>query len=204
MSLAAGDCRPTVADLTPCRIASGSFVRRPYVCGCVSSQMGGKCTMTSAGETAPGMPRLHPERLRTRAEFVRAGRGARQYSDTLAIHFAANARAGIEPPRFGFTVTKKTGNSVERNRIRRRLREALRHATALEAMGGGDYVIVARREAISRDFAALIGDLERAVRQANRKANLKAGTRANAGPTQPGKSAGTDLELRRDGQVTAR
>ncbi len=53
------------------------------------------------------------------------------------------------PLRFGFTVTKKTGNAPERNRIRRRLREAVRRAgEGLEGIGG-DFVLIGRREALA-------------------------------------------------------
>ena len=68
--------------------------------------------------------------------------------------------------RVGLTVTKKTGGAVERNRIRRRLREALRHAKALSTEPETDYVLVARREALTLPFATLVADLETAVRRA--------------------------------------
>lgn len=55
-------------------------------------------------------------------------------------------------PRFGFTVTKKTGNSVIRNRIRRRLREIVRLHAAGDARPGMDYVLVGRIEALTAGF----------------------------------------------------
>ena len=75
---------------------------------------------------------------------------------------ALQKESAAEGPRIGFTVTRKTGGSVERNRIRRRLKEALRAAGPLEARADCDYVLVARREALTRDFAALVADLRSA------------------------------------------
>ncbi|MGH6800236.1 MAG: ribonuclease P protein component [Methylocella sp.] len=68
-----------------------------------------------------------------------------------------------EAPRFGFTVTKQSGGAVQRNRIRRRLKEALRLLNPLPARPGHDYVILARREALGMSFLALQGELIRAL-----------------------------------------
>jgi ribonuclease P protein component len=62
-------------------------------------------------------------------------------------------------PRFGFTVTKKTGNAVVRNRIRRRLREVVRLSAAEAASPGVDYVLIGRRAALTLPFGRLIDDL---------------------------------------------
>lgn len=61
--------------------------------------------------------------------------------------------------RFGFTVTKKTGNAVERNRIRRRLREVVRLSAADVAAEGIDYVLIGRRSALTLPFSRLVDDL---------------------------------------------
>lgn len=136
----------------------------------------------TAGEQQPGPQRSAspPERLTKRASFLRAAKGVRYFSPSMSVQFAAMARAADDAPRFGFTVTKRTGNSVERNRIRRRLREAVRLAPALEAQGGGDYVIVAKREALATPFAALTEELQKGVRKANARAakNLPANSPA--------------------------
>jgi len=70
---------------------------------------------------------------------------------------------GGAPPRFGFTVTKLSGCAVQRNRIRRRLKEALRLLNPLPARPGHDYVILARPEALGMPFMALQGELVRAL-----------------------------------------
>ncbi|MDQ0392402.1 ribonuclease P protein component [Labrys monachus] len=95
--------------------------------------------------------------------FVRDGRKA--HAATLSLqarlrsddrpHASAGARAG-------FTVTKKSGCAVERNRIRRRLREAVRLSGALLARDGYDYVIIGRRPALDASFATIVNELETA------------------------------------------
>ena len=71
--------------------------------------------------------------------------------------------------RVGLTVTKSVGGAVERNRVRRRLKEALRAAAPLEAESDHDYVLMARREALGRRFAALVDDVRTAFRAARRR-----------------------------------
>jgi ribonuclease P protein component len=109
-------------------------------------------------------------RLTRRAEFQRAGRGKRV--NAAAFTLQANARpaeANVEGPRFGLTVTKKTGNSPARHRIKRRLREAMRRISPLDAKPDHDYVLMARREALSLRFDALVADIEGALASANRR-----------------------------------
>ena len=69
------------------------------------------------------------ERLRQRADFLAAATGAKV---PTAAFRAAGARRDDEggPVRVGFTVSKKVGNAVERNRVRRRLREIVRLSAA--------------------------------------------------------------------------
>jgi ribonuclease P protein component len=106
-----------------------------------------------------------PERLRKRAEFLAVAKGRRQHQRSFVLQ--ARERAECEPagpaPRFGFTVTKKTGNSVIRNRIRRRLREIVRLHAAEDARPRTDYVLVGRIEALTTGFDALRGEFLRAM-----------------------------------------
>ena len=101
-------------------------------------------------------------RLTRRAEFQRASKGKRAHAAafTLQSRQRESAESCSREPRVGLTVTKKIGNAVARNRIRRRLRAALGAAEGLEAREDHDYVLLARREALTRRFAALIGDVE--------------------------------------------
>jgi ribonuclease P protein component len=102
-------------------------------------------------------------RLKRRADFQRAARGRRARMEAFALQ--ANGRAATTDgagPRVGFTVTKKLGGAAVRNRIRRRLKEALRLASNLEARPDHDYVVMAQREALQRRFDLLQSDLVRA------------------------------------------
>ncbi len=130
--------------------------------------------------TADASPRLThtpppPERLRRRADFVRATKkGARVSSSLFTIQMVPRESpdAATASPRFGLTVSRKVAGAVGRNRIRRRLRAALRNgpaaqdpgpaqtgASGLGARPGQDYVIVARREALNASFAEILAQM---------------------------------------------
>jgi ribonuclease P protein component len=97
-----------------------------------------------------------PERLRRRRDFIRAAKsGVAQSRRAFKLQRAARAPGDREPPRFGFTVTKKIAGAVGRNRIRRRLKEALRLSSGLAALPGHDYVFVARAAALTTRFPEL-------------------------------------------------
>ncbi|MDE3177678.1 MAG: ribonuclease P protein component [Pseudomonadota bacterium] len=107
-------------------------------------------------------------RLTQRAEFQRAAKGRRIGASAFTLQ--ANARApetAHQGPRVGLTVTKKTGNSPVRNRIRRRLREAIRRVPATEARADFDYVLMARRDALTLAFEALVADIAAAIGRAH-------------------------------------
>jgi ribonuclease P protein component len=72
-------------------------------------------------------------------------------------------RADEAPPRVGFTCTKKLGNAVARNRIRRRIKEAARLVMADVARPGFDYVLIGREASKTRAFEALKKDIISAV-----------------------------------------
>ena len=112
--------------------------------------------------------RAAPVRLKRRAEFQRVARGRRTHATAFTLQSLARpAESPLGEPRFGLTVTRKVGNAVVRNRIRRRLKEALRLAPGLEARADHDYVLVARLEALGRPFETLMKDLARALRAAH-------------------------------------
>ena len=80
----------------------------------------------------------------------------------------SRARDDQEPPRVGYTVSKKVGNAVERNRVRRRLREVVRLSGADRMQTGHDYVLVGRRAALDLAFDRLIDDMSGALTWVNR------------------------------------
>ncbi len=110
----------------------------------------------------PGHP---PARLTQRAEFLRAAAAGRK----AAVHglvLQVLDRGDTLPVRLGYTVTKKVGNAVVRNRTRRRLREAARLLLAGRALPGLDLVLIGRDATRARDFAVLVDDLRRALARA--------------------------------------
>ncbi|MEQ1755293.1 MAG: ribonuclease P protein component [Micropepsaceae bacterium] len=101
-------------------------------------------------------------RLLKRADFLRLAKG-RRYSTAglvLQMHPAPVSAEGI---RLGFTATKKLGNAVVRNRVKRRLRELARQVMPLFAQAGCDYVLIGREATASRLFPALLEDLKLAL-----------------------------------------
>jgi len=82
---------------------------------------------------------------------------------------AAPAPDGVEGQvptiRVGFTVSRKVGNAVERNRVRRRLREIARAVIPAQAAPGLDYVLVGRQAALKRDFATMRQELVEALKR---------------------------------------
>lgn len=95
-----------------------------------------------------------PGRLKNRPEFLAVQAGEKRRGSAFLLE-VLNRHAPETEPRVGFTVTKRQGNSVERNRMRRRFREAVRLSAGFAMKPGHDYVIVARRDALNTDFAVL-------------------------------------------------
>jgi ribonuclease P protein component len=78
-----------------------------------------------------------------------------------------NQRPGDEGAlRFGVTVTKKIGNAVMRNRMKRRFRALLREVLPQQGVPGADHVLIGRDTGIERDFAALRRELSGALARA--------------------------------------
>ena len=65
--------------------------------------------------------------------------------------------------RVGFTVTKKIGNAVVRNRMKRRVRELARELIPAAGVPGADYVLIGRSKGIERDFGLLRTELAGAL-----------------------------------------
>jgi ribonuclease P protein component len=123
--------------------------------------------------TFPPVPRL-----KRRADFLRANEGERFHTRAFSLRAAPLSEA-IDPAqtvlaaRFGITVTKRIGGAVQRNRIKRRFKEALRLSPDLPARAGRDYVIVAKVEALTADFQALRSELSHAIRKIDRPTRPK-------------------------------
>ena len=103
------------------------------------------------------------KRLRKRRDFLRAAKGARADRATLSVQAVeAGGQGAASAPRAGFTVTKKIGTAVVRNRVRRRLRAAVA-AEAARLQPGIDYVVIGRRSALTSDFSGLRADIARGL-----------------------------------------
>jgi len=90
-----------------------------------------------------------------------AAKGRKAPMPGLVLQALRRADAG--PARLGFTVTKRVGNAVVRNRVRRRLKEAARLNLAEQPLAGVDLVLIGREGARRRAFAALREDFRRAL-----------------------------------------
>jgi ribonuclease P protein component len=65
--------------------------------------------------------------------------------------------------RVGFTVTKKIGGAVVRNRMKRRFRALAREIVPGKGIAGADHVMIGRSNGLERDFGLLRTELERAL-----------------------------------------
>lgn len=112
-------------------------------------------------------------RLKSRSDFLRVAAASHKCVKPGLIlqaalqptHEPAAHKEPHDDPRVGFTVTRKVGNAVERNRARRRLRAAASEVLERDALRGHDYVVIARRETLKRPFADLVADLAGALRK---------------------------------------
>lgn len=96
------------------------------------------------------------ERLRKNKDFVSTMKGKRLSLDGLSLFYAGN---NTERCRVGISVSKKLGNAVKRNKIRRRLRASImRH---LETISGYDLVFVARPAITDADFSMISGAVKK-------------------------------------------
>lgn len=139
--------------------------------------------------------------LKRRSEFLRVRGGSRWSGPAFVVEAKArDASSGdiADAPRFGFTVTKKLGSAVVRNRIRRRLREQLRQHADRLARPQFDYVVVARAAALDRRAESLVRDFETAFRRLHQppeadaaatdgrgRGSPRAETRSQTSPARP-------------------
>ena len=108
--------------------------------------------------------------LTRRADFLAANRGLRVARPGFVLLVNPNP---IEQVRFGITVTKKIGNAVVRNRMKRRFRALLRELLPAQGLPAHDHVLIGREGGVERDFAKLREELAAAL------------TRAKAGKGDP-------------------
>jgi ribonuclease P protein component len=120
------------------------------------------------------------ERLRQRADFVAAATGAK--APTAAFVLQARKRGDSGPIRVGFTVTKKVGSAVERNRVRRRLKAVVSRSAGGRMRPGHDYVLVGRRAALELPFDRMVEEFNGALRRLETSAAKDPARRSAARP----------------------
>jgi ribonuclease P protein component len=103
------------------------------------------------------------ERLRQRADFLAAANGVKAPTAMFVLQMRKRQEAGAA--RVGFTVSRRVGGAVERNRIRRRLREIVRLSPPSAMRPGYDYVLIGRRPAIDAPFEQIRNEFDRALRR---------------------------------------
>lgn len=118
------------------------------------------------------------ERLKKRADFLRVASVRRKWATPGMVVQAARGTATGETQvsRVGITVTKKVGNAVVRNRIKRRLRAAADRVIPERAARGWDFVLIGRQGSLDRDFADLVADLKQALDKVGATASTERGT----------------------------
>jgi len=116
--------------------------------------------------------------LKKRAEFLQV-RGGRRWSNSAFVLEARSRPANSGVPvgaRFGFTVSKKIGGAVVRNRVRRRLRALVAALDPGQLRQSFDYVLIARPGAVDRAYLDLKADLEQALARVHHQGATKGRT----------------------------
>jgi ribonuclease P protein component len=136
------------------------------------------------------------QRLTKRSEFLFVRQGLRAARGAVLIE--ARRRAEDGPIRLGLTASKKVGGAVQRNRARRRLREAARQLLPEFGLAGVDYVLVARQQTPEAPWPALLDDVQNAL------IRLRADLEPGAARARRGKRARTPTQKQINGARRAK
>jgi ribonuclease P protein component len=118
--------------------------------------------------------------IKKRADFLAANRGKRYATPGFVL--LVKDRQDEDPAiRLGITITKKVGNAVIRNRMRRRFRELAREMLADKGKAGADHILIGRDGGIERDFGELRADLIKALAKLCRSSPLGEGNHPKDG-----------------------
>ena len=123
--------------------------------------------------------------LKCRKDFQTVRKGRRFATGAFVLEGRQRTTVGMaEQARFGFTVTRAVGGAVERNRIRRRLKAAVKSVQKNHARPDFDYVVVARRPALEAKFEVLVRELARGLDRLHRPPPQPTGDRAQGAKRQ--------------------
>ena len=115
------------------------------------------------------------QRLKKRSDFLScAASGYKWVRPAFVLQLRRREETEDASPRLGFTTTKKLGNAVMRNRIRRRLREAARLALPATVAPHHDYVLIGRPAAATLDFMHLQHEMAEGMRKLHHIAQKRA------------------------------
>jgi ribonuclease P protein component len=100
--------------------------------------------------------------IKKRSDFLAANRGKRQATPGFVL-LVFDRRDDDPAKRLGITITKKVGNAVVRNRMRRRFRELARELLDVHGKAGADHILIGRDGGIERDFATMRAEMVKAL-----------------------------------------
>lgn len=113
------------------------------------------------------------ERIKTRKDYLAIAATGRRWVTPAFVIQTKESDDKNRPPHVGFTVTKKVGNAVIRNRVRRRLKEAAREIMPLKASSGREYVLIGRFACLDIAYERIKSDLKWALKKLEAEADLK-------------------------------
>jgi len=102
------------------------------------------------------------QRLTKRPQFLAAAKGVSLARGAVVVQ-RLERHDGDPAIGLGFTSTRKVGGAVDRNRCKRRLREAARALVPLHGIAGSDYVLIARQGTADRPWDRLLDDVKSAL-----------------------------------------
>ena len=131
------------------------------------------------------MPESTPiKTLQHRRDFLAAAKGRCAARSGLVLQ--ARRKTGQDHIGIGYTATKKTGNAVARNRIKRRLRAAAQEVLTAKGKPGFDYVLIGRAGTVDRPWQSLLDDLTQALQMVHQNRRPKTSRDRSRGRKKPG------------------
>jgi len=156
------------ADLSAEQPGAGTPSRLPCADGHGGRSFGDPGTPRARPQEAVGLNRRPLARLTRRSEYLAANAGRRVPMPGFVLLVRPRGDSD-ETVRVGFTVTKKIGNAVVRNRMKRRLRALTRELMPEQGISGADHVLIGRMGGIERPYSTLRDELVKALSKAKRR-----------------------------------